>query len=273
MTRLVFLLAFVVAAVLPITTAGAQAGCEFKLGFKQLRDQIPGMVGGCLENEHFNTANGNAEQRTSAHHGQGGLLVWRKADNWTAFTDGHWTWINGPFGVQRRLNAGPLFDWEAPAAAQENAAPNVGAVPADVRWARHDDPEKSFDYPAGWTPATLGPYNLYVSPDRRARITYLAPFRLGSGAKAHDFIGRIITTIAQDDAFELGAHRAAAINGHPADYQVYGIKGRIPVIGIVVAIQKGNFVHAIDVGAIAGDWEKYESTLVHVVESYVPKTE
>src|SRR5687767_2388762 len=117
MSRLIQLLALLV-ALLP-ASATAQAGCEFKLGFKALRDQIPGMVGACVDDERFNAANGNAEQRTTAHHGSGGLLVWRKADNWTAFTDGHWTWVNGPFGVMRRLNAGPLFDWEAPAAAQE----------------------------------------------------------------------------------------------------------------------------------------------------------
>src|ERR1041384_4742299 len=68
----------------------AAAECEFTLGFKALRDQIPSVVGDCLENEHFNPDNGNVEQRTT-----GGLLVWRKADNWTAFTDGSSTWING----------------------------------------------------------------------------------------------------------------------------------------------------------------------------------
>jgi hypothetical protein len=93
--------------------ASAQGSCEFKLGFKALRDQIPEQVGVCLEDEHFNVANGNAEQRTTAHHGRGGLLVWRKADNWTAFTDGHRTWVNGPYGLQTRLNS-ERFDWEAP---------------------------------------------------------------------------------------------------------------------------------------------------------------
>ena len=94
--------------------AAAQRGdgtgaCEFKLGFKALRDQIPEVVGDCQGNEHFNLDNGNAEQRTS-----GGLLVWRKADNWTAFTDGRTTWLNGPLGLQSRPN-GERFAWEAPA--------------------------------------------------------------------------------------------------------------------------------------------------------------
>ena len=54
----------------------------------------------------------------------GGLLVWRKADNLTAFTDGYWTWVNGPRGLQRRLNS-ERFDWEgggAPAAPRRRRA-------------------------------------------------------------------------------------------------------------------------------------------------------
>jgi Tol biopolymer transport system component len=80
--------------------------CTFQLGFQTIHDAMPEIVGECLENEHFNPANGNAEQRTT-----GGLLVWRKADNWTAFTDGFRTWVNGPFGLQMRLNT-ERFDWE-----------------------------------------------------------------------------------------------------------------------------------------------------------------
>ena len=40
-----------------------------------------------------------------------GLLVWRKADNFTAFTDGYRSWIAGPYGVQARLNSERFF-WE-----------------------------------------------------------------------------------------------------------------------------------------------------------------
>ena len=64
-------------------SAQAQAACTFKLGFKDLHDQIPQIVGNCLENERRNPENGNTEQRTS-----GGLLVYRQSDNWTAFTNG-----------------------------------------------------------------------------------------------------------------------------------------------------------------------------------------
>jgi hypothetical protein len=265
-------------AMLPAAAAAAPA-CDFKLGFKALHDQIPDAVGGCLENESHNTRNGNTEQRTTAHHGKGGLLVWRKADNWTAFTDGHWTWVNGPFGVQRRLNAGPLFGWEAPAAAQESAPPVVAPpgtepaaeAPAGVQWARHDDPEKSFEYPAGWTPITIGNLNMYVSPDRQARVTYLAPFKMGRDAKAVDFLGRVIDQIAADDAFELGPHSAVTINGFTGDLQVYAVKSRTPFLGAIVAIQRGSYVHVLDVGSTARSWEKHEDVLTHILTSYVPK--
>src|SRR2546422_720490 len=107
-------------------TLTAQAGCTFTLGFKALRDQIPEAVGDCLDDEHFNRAKGNSEQRT-----RGGLRVWRKADNWTAFTDGSTTWINGPEGLASRPNAGPLFPWEAAPAppAPQPAVPAATPAP------------------------------------------------------------------------------------------------------------------------------------------------
>jgi hypothetical protein len=76
------------------------------LGFKLLHDLIPTIVGNCLDNEQHNPTNGDALQYTT-----GGLLVWRKADNWTAFTDGYRTWVNGPHGLQERLNS-QHFAWE-----------------------------------------------------------------------------------------------------------------------------------------------------------------
>jgi hypothetical protein len=146
--RTLMLLALVV-SLLPAGPALAQPACAFQLGFKAIADQIPDRVGGCLEDEHFNLANGNAEQRTSAHHGQGGLLVWRKADNWTAFTDGHWTWVNGPSGLQRRLNAERfawerdtpaasgrlkvgIYGWDPAAAADRAAARELGMTTAQI---------------------------------------------------------------------------------------------------------------------------------------------
>ena len=104
MKRLALLLTFALFLLLPTSVAAAE--CQFVLGFATLRDLIGHeIVGECLENEHHG-ANGDALQRTS-----GGLLVWRKADNWTAFTDGYRTWINGPNGLVQRHNT-ERFDWE-----------------------------------------------------------------------------------------------------------------------------------------------------------------
>src|SRR6266542_1417260 len=76
--------ALLVPASRAMPAAHADSECDFVLGFAALRALLgPAVVGDCLENERFNPANQNAEQQTT-----GGLLVWRKADNWTAFTDG-----------------------------------------------------------------------------------------------------------------------------------------------------------------------------------------
>jgi hypothetical protein len=92
------------------------ARCQFVLGFAQLRQLVgSATVGDCLENEHAN-ASGDAVQQAA-----GGLLVWRRSDNVAAFTDGYRTWLNGPRGLQVRLNT-ESFDWEA--------APGQSAAPA-----------------------------------------------------------------------------------------------------------------------------------------------
>jgi hypothetical protein len=126
--RVAVALTLVVAAVSAPEAGRAQANCAFVLGFATLRDRLPQEVGQCLEDQRF-APNGNAEQRTS-----GGLLVWRKADNWTAFTDGNRTWLNGPLGLQQRLNS-ERFPWEGDAAgfpAPAAAAPAAAAPAAPV---------------------------------------------------------------------------------------------------------------------------------------------
>ena len=80
-------------------------GCQFVLGFKAVHDAIPAIVGECLDNQGF-APNGDSQQHTT-----NGLLAWRKADNWTAFTDGYRTWLIGPNGLQQRLNS-ERFPWE-----------------------------------------------------------------------------------------------------------------------------------------------------------------
>ena len=124
------LIAAVSCGLAPEALAVLQPACSFAHGFQAIQSQIPEVVGDCLENERFNPANGNTEQRTT-----GGLLVWRKADNWTAFTDGHTTWVNGPDGLQNRPNA-ERFPWE-PAAAPP-PAPVPEAPIADGVLLAHD---------------------------------------------------------------------------------------------------------------------------------------
>jgi photosystem II stability/assembly factor-like uncharacterized protein len=87
--------------------AAANSGpCQFVLGFQTLQALDPNDIGTCVDNQAY-ASNGDAQQHTSK-----GLLVWRKADNWTAFTNGYWTWINGPGGLVKRLNT-QRFPWEA----------------------------------------------------------------------------------------------------------------------------------------------------------------
>lgn len=87
--------------------AHAAGPCQFVLGFATFHDSIPATVGDCADDEQHNPANGDALQHTTR-----GLLVWRKGDNFTAFTDGTRTWVAGPRGIQERLN-GQRFSWEA----------------------------------------------------------------------------------------------------------------------------------------------------------------
>ena len=124
MKRLAVLLGFALFLLLPTSVAAAE--CQFVLGFKTLRDLIGHeIVGECLEIEHYE-ANGDSLQQTT-----GGLLVWRKADNWTAFTDGYRTWINGPNGLEQRLNT-ERFLWEIELPFVQTSA--VRGVPGDL-WA------------------------------------------------------------------------------------------------------------------------------------------
>ena len=106
-TRLVLLItiASLVLSALPV----AAQDCTFQLGFKTLHDLLPDVLGDCLDNEQHNPATGITQQDTT-----NGQLTWRKADNWTGFSDDQHTWINGPQGLQQRLNSERL-PWETPA--------------------------------------------------------------------------------------------------------------------------------------------------------------
>jgi hypothetical protein len=86
-------------------TGPAAAPCQFVLGFRALHDMAPTNVGDCLDDQ-ASAVNGDAQQQTT-----NGLLVWRKSDNWTAFTNGYMTWLDGPAGLVARLNT-QRFPWE-----------------------------------------------------------------------------------------------------------------------------------------------------------------
>ncbi|MCL4466838.1 MAG: hypothetical protein M1389_12580 [Chloroflexi bacterium] len=98
----VAVLASVAAPAIPARTED----CQYVLGFAALHDLIPAVAGNCLTNVAYD-AQGNGEQYTA-----NGMMQWRKADNWTAFTNGYFTWVNGTYGVESRLNA-QRFPWEA----------------------------------------------------------------------------------------------------------------------------------------------------------------
>jgi S1-C subfamily serine protease len=114
---------FVLAVVLSIAmvaaprSALAQGACRLEQRFVALRDQVPQVVGECVEAPRTNASNGNVEQRTTK-----GELVWRSTDNRAVFTNGSMTWIIGPNGLQSRSNS-TTFDWEAiPVAVQSPAS-------------------------------------------------------------------------------------------------------------------------------------------------------
>lgn len=100
--------------------AGAAPDCRFVLGFAALAEQFPQVVGQCLDDEQHNAVNGDGLQHTT-----NGLLVWRKSDNIAAFTDGYYTILSGPEGLEERLNR-QRFAWEA----NPGNLPVVGYQPA-----------------------------------------------------------------------------------------------------------------------------------------------
>ncbi len=115
----------VVAAAVVTQPAGP---CQFVLGFQTLHSLDATDIGDCVENQAYQP-NGDAQQHTTK-----GLLAWRKSDNWTAFTNGYKTWINGPGGLVSRLNTS-RFPWEhdtAPAVAPVAAAPVLVVTPAPI---------------------------------------------------------------------------------------------------------------------------------------------
>ncbi|HEX6513051.1 MAG TPA: hypothetical protein VF157_12165 [Chloroflexota bacterium] len=79
--------------------------CSFGGGFQALHDAATFDIGECRGDQVY-ANNGDASQATSR-----GLLVWRKADNWTGFIGASRTLVVTPSGLAQRPNA-DRFDWE-----------------------------------------------------------------------------------------------------------------------------------------------------------------
>ncbi|MCL4543425.1 MAG: glycosyl hydrolase [Chloroflexi bacterium] len=125
--HLVVALVIPLLALLPAPVAAApQSGCTFQLGFAALHALIPGVVGSCVDNAAYSGTTGDALQHTT-----NGLLVWRKAGNLTAFTDGYHSWINSPYGLVERLNS-ERFPWEPDFTGDPRFAVVLGDVPPDA---------------------------------------------------------------------------------------------------------------------------------------------
>ncbi|HEX2183943.1 MAG TPA: PQQ-dependent sugar dehydrogenase [Chloroflexota bacterium] len=144
----------------PARVEAQDAGCRYVLGFLALYQQIPQAMGPCVEDE-TPAPNGDSLQRTA-----NGLAVYRRADNWTAFTDGWQTWINGPNGVQRRLNS-ERFTWEADAgAAGVTTVPTPSAFDPATVTVSLEPAVRGFAAPLYATHAGDGSGRLYVVEKR-----------------------------------------------------------------------------------------------------------
>ena len=116
--------------------------CEFVLGFKELQDLIPDVVGDCVENEQHDASAGVTTQRTTH-----GVMTWSKSDNSTTFTNGSHTWIIGKDGLLQRdetPHTGLLDVVEETLAAPEafgglRASPLAVPVGGSPLWAVHSN--------------------------------------------------------------------------------------------------------------------------------------
>jgi len=117
----VLALGVVLLLVVPVRASAQQVQrtCQFIRDFKRLHDLAPAQVGTCLSRRIF-APGGDVLQYTT-----NGLMVRRKSDNWTAFTDGHTTWIDGPRGLVSRPNS-ERFPWE-----RDSRPPEVWPEPTE----------------------------------------------------------------------------------------------------------------------------------------------
>lgn len=267
--RVIMAIAIILSALAPLMVAPqpAQAAeCQFVLGFKALHDLIPDVVGNCKTNEYHNAQNGDGLQETTAWHGKGGLLVWRKADNWTAFTDGANTWINGPNGLQKRANT-ECFDWE-----------KACVRPGDkYQW--HDDEWGKFRYPVGYERMNVpvgadGNWVLYhtkVSDTSGpvVMVGVLTPPMDTSGLTPTQ-ITAIMAAVLNEKTVTLRTE-SATINGRTASLLWLESTGQPRMRFVLAAIQVGSRAHIMMGAAPAQDWERSEPIILDSMRSYIAK--
>jgi hypothetical protein len=191
MRRAVALLALagLLGAVPPAGAAPLTAPCQLTGGFKTLGEMVP-EVGPCLEDARVEAATGNTLQRTA-----GGLLVWRPVGNWTAFTDGFHTWLNGPFGLQQRL-ATERFDWEEALAPAPAAAP--APAPASCAPTTNNDAAARAAPLGEAVNGTIPPAVWSRSGDTPDRIAYRYYSFAGDGASA-----TVAAEVADDGGYRV----------------------------------------------------------------------
>jgi len=171
--------------------SAVQADCEFVLGFGALQAMAPSTVGACVANEQHDPSDGMTRQQTSS-----GVLLWDKATNWTGFTDGYRTWVNGPEGLQARLSI-ERFDWEpasiALGATAEADAATLAYVSAAIAAYEQDGLDATVAHYN--TPESLeGQWYVFIFDEADRLLTHPDPSLLGDdlkGSLGTDITGRV----------------------------------------------------------------------------------
>ena len=224
---------------------------QFVLGFAALAEQIPEIVGEPLENEHHDPASGDTHQRTTT-----GLMVWRKADNWTAFTDGYRTWINGPRGLESRLNTERL-PWEPDYRPPETPANNVIAVlPVEPRNALETRALSEITliavhWSAGYYRDGYDPLAAYVAEARDHIARDWGGGARGFGLMYHERISRdgrlwitrppehVVWAVTRANRIAYNVGLDAGPNCEPTEAQVATLERRLPELGARYGVARG----------------------------------
>lgn len=154
-----------------VSAQETSSSCLYIRDFKRLHDLAPNLIGNCASRRIF-ASNGDVLQYSA-----NGLIVKRKTDNWTAFTDGRVTWIDGPQGLVSRDN-NYRFPWEhdgAVSATSELAAP-----------VSHVGPESAYPNPA-LTPGATDPR----ITQRNIKETICSPLYLAEAQPAATYANRV----------------------------------------------------------------------------------